>query len=76
VTLSAPILTVIAGPNGVGKSTLTASLTVAEGTPILDPDAIARSLNPQSPETAATWAVRVVLTLIVSTRAARLEVVR
>jgi len=62
VSVSAPILTVIAGPNGVGKSTLTASLTVAQGTPILDPDAIARSLNPQAPETAATGAGRVVLT--------------
>jgi len=61
VSVSAPVLTVIAGPNGVGKSTLTASLTVAQGTPILDPDAIARSLNPQAPETAATWAGRVVL---------------
>ncbi len=61
MSVSAPVLTVIAGPNGVGKSTLTASLTVAQGTPILDPDAIARSLNPQAPETAATWAGRVVL---------------
>jgi len=56
-----PVLTVIAGPNGVGKSTLTASLTVARGTPVLDPDAIARSLIPQAPETAATQAGRVVL---------------
>jgi len=62
VSVAAPLLTVIAGPNGVGKSTLTASLKVARGTPILDPDAIARSLNPQDPETAATWAGRVVLT--------------
>lgn len=61
MSVSAPVLTVIAGPNGVGKSTLTASLTVAQGTPILDPDAIARSLNPQAPETGATWAGRVVL---------------
>jgi predicted ABC-type ATPase len=48
----------VAGPNGSGKSTLTASLFPSGSIPIIDPDAIARELNPERPDRAATGAAR------------------
>ena len=56
-----PTLTVIAGPNGAGKSTLTASLHDSLRVPVIDPDAIARSLRPAAPEQAAVEAGREVV---------------
>lgn len=53
-----PILTVIAGPNGSGKSTLTAALWADLHMPVIDPDAIARSIDPLAPERAAVAAGR------------------
>ena len=53
-----PTLTVIAGPNGAGKSTI-ARLTDFEGRGrLLDPDAIARGMNPLHPSAAALPAGR------------------
>ena len=53
-----PTLTVIAGPNGAGKSTIT-RLTVFEGRDrLIDPDAIAREMNPLDPSAAALPAGR------------------
>lgn len=53
-----PILTIIAGPNGAGKSTIT-RLTDFEGRErLLDPDAIARGMNPLNPVAAALPAGR------------------
>lgn len=49
--MTEPTLTVIAGPNGAGKSTLTRSLGLVGD--LIDPDAIAREINPQQPEAAA-----------------------
>lgn len=56
-----PILTVVAGPNGSGKSTLTRQMTLETPGPILDPDAIARELNPADPSTVAIAAGREML---------------
>jgi predicted ABC-type ATPase len=56
-----PTLTLIAGPNGSGKSTLARSLEQAGRERLLDPDAIARRLNPQNPSAAAIAAGREVL---------------
>jgi len=58
---SSPILIVIAGSNGAGKSTFTASLGDAAGVPVLDPDAVARRLQPLAPERAAVRAGREIL---------------
>ena len=57
-----PTLTVIAGPNGSGKSTITASTPIEGRERLLDPDAIARRMNPASPVAAAIAAGREVLT--------------
>jgi len=56
-----PVLAVIAGPNGSGKSTLTQSLDFEGRARLLDPDAIARRLNPSDPSAAAISAGREVL---------------
>jgi predicted ABC-type ATPase len=56
-----PTLTVIAGPNGSGKSTLTRSFEFEGHDRLLDPDAIARGLNPQNPSAAAIAAGREVV---------------
>lgn len=56
-----PTLTVIAGPNGSGKSTLTQRVEFAGRDRLLDPDAIARGLNPLNPSAAAIAAGREVL---------------
>jgi len=56
-----PTLTVIAGPNGSGKSTLTRSVDFEGRERLLDPDTIARRLNPLDPYAAAIAAGREVL---------------
>lgn len=44
--MSNPVLTIIAGSNGCGKSTLTSSARDKfQQTPVLDPDAIAKSIQ-------------------------------
>ena len=52
-----PVLHVVAGPNGSGKSTLTAGGALGAGR-IIDPDAIARRIDPERPEAAAVAAGR------------------
>lgn len=52
---SKPTLTIVAGPNGAGKSSLTAS-GLFRDLPVVDPDAIARALQPDDPTSAATRA--------------------
>lgn len=49
-------LMIIAGPNGAGKSTLTKLF--AANMPVIDPDAIARTIDPERPESAALAAGR------------------
>jgi predicted ABC-type ATPase len=56
-----PTLTVIAGPNGSGKSTLTRSFEFEGRDRLLDPDTIARGMNPLNPSAAAIAAGRDVL---------------
>ena len=56
-----PLLTIIAGPNGSGKSTLTQSVDFDGRDRLLDPDAVARVLNPLNPSAAAIAAGREVL---------------
>jgi predicted ABC-type ATPase len=56
-----PTLTVIAGPNGSGKSTLTRSVYFEGRDRLLDPDAIARGLNPSNPSAVAITAGRELL---------------
>jgi predicted ABC-type ATPase len=56
-----PTLTIIAGPNGSGKSSTVAPLDIAGRENLLDPDAIARRLNPDAPMQAAVDAGREVL---------------
>ena len=56
-----PTLTLIAGPNGSGKSTLTRSIDFDGRERLLDPDAIARELNPLDVSAAAITAAREVL---------------
>jgi predicted ABC-type ATPase len=51
-----PQLTIVAGANGSGKSTLTKLFT--DSIPIIDPDAIAREIAPEQPESAALAAGR------------------
>ena len=53
-----PLLTVVAGPNGSGKSTLTSSVSLAGVDILINPDAIARRLNPEQPARAAIAAAR------------------
>ena len=53
-----PTLTVIAGPNGSGKSTFTRTLRVDSQAPVIDPDAIAREIDPVAPEQVAVAAGR------------------
>jgi predicted ABC-type ATPase len=56
-----PTLTVVAGANGSGKSTLTK--LSANNTPLIDPDAIAREIDPADPSSAAIAAGRQALIL-------------
>jgi len=53
-----PTLIVIGGPNGAGKSTFTVSLGSGAGVPVIDPDAVARRLQPLLAEEAAMSAGR------------------
>lgn len=53
-----PTLTLVAGPNGSGKSTLTASITFKGSAAVIDPDAIARRLDPELPSRVAIQAAR------------------
>lgn len=53
-----PNLIIIAGANGSGKSTLTRGTFQNSNLPIIDPDAIAREINPSSPESVAITAGR------------------
>ncbi|PWT99018.1 MAG: hypothetical protein C5B51_27935 [Terriglobia bacterium] len=53
-----PTLSVIAGPNGSGKSTLTSSIWFEGNENLIDPDAIARGLNPANAAHAAIPAAR------------------
>jgi predicted ABC-type ATPase len=53
-----PLLTIIAGPNGSGKSTLTESVYFDGLKRLVDPDAIARVLDPMNPASAAIAAGR------------------
>jgi predicted ABC-type ATPase len=57
-----PSLTIIAGPNGSGKSSATQSVDIEGRDRLLDPDAIARDLNPLNPLAAAIEAGRSVIT--------------
>ena len=56
-----PILTVIASPNGFGKSTLARFVDFAGHDRLLDPDTIAVRLNPLNPSAAAIAAAKHVL---------------
>lgn len=56
-----PTLTLIAGPNGSGKSTLTESVELRGRGILVDPDAVARELNPSNPQSVALAAGREVL---------------
>ncbi len=47
-----PIMSIIAGKNGAGKSTFISKTIFKGGGYIIDPDAIAKSLNPRQPEKA------------------------
>ncbi|BAZ46994.1 hypothetical protein NIES4102_40400 (plasmid) [Chondrocystis sp. NIES-4102] len=53
MTAATPILTVIAGSNGSGKSTFTRYTQETLGVPVIDPDLEARIIRPDAPETAA-----------------------
>jgi predicted ABC-type ATPase len=53
-----PTLTIVAGANGSGKSTLTRSAIDIDRTPLIDPDAIAREIDPINPVSAAISAGR------------------
>lgn len=53
-----PGLWIVAGPNGSGKSTLTASFVRGKIANLIDPDAIARRLNPENPTRSAIAAGR------------------
>ena len=60
--MTAPILTVIAGANGCGKTTLTLSGTeFLKAVPVLDPDAIAKTLQSETPSAFPIAAARQVL---------------
>lgn len=55
------VLTVVAGPNGAGKSTLTKTLEFEGRENLLDPDAIARRIDPINPNRARLAAGREIL---------------
>jgi predicted ABC-type ATPase len=56
-----PEFYVIAGANGAGKSTITKSLIQQVAIPIIDPDAIARDIDPANPARVAVQAGRVAI---------------
>jgi predicted ABC-type ATPase len=53
-----PEIYVIAGANGSGKSTISKSIVKQINIPIIDPDEIAREIDPIKPEKAAVQAGR------------------
>ncbi|MDR6726200.1 putative ABC-type ATPase [Paenibacillus amylolyticus] len=55
--MSKPVMTVFAGTNGAGKSTLTKNFNDQLGQ-IIDPDAIAKEINPRHPESVSPSAGR------------------
>ncbi|MEC0182311.1 zeta toxin family protein [Paenibacillus peoriae] len=55
--MNKPVMTVFAGTNGAGKSTLTKQLVSQIGE-VIDPDAIAKSINPVNPESVSPAAGR------------------
>ncbi|EFU39353.1 hypothetical protein PVOR_25388 [Paenibacillus vortex V453] len=55
--MSKPVMTVFAGTNGAGKSTLTRNFNHQLGE-IIDPDAIAKTINPMHPESVSPSAGR------------------
>lgn len=55
--MSKPVMTVFAGTNGAGKSTLTKKFNDQLGE-IIDPDAIAKTINPRHPESVSPSAGR------------------
>ena len=59
--MTLPRLTIIAGANGCGKSTLTSRSSFIYKTPLLDPDAISKVLQPSIPGAPAVAAARQVL---------------
>lgn len=59
--MTLPRLTIIAGANGCGKSTLTSRSSFIYKTPLLDPDAISKALQPTIPGASAVAAARQVL---------------
>ena len=56
-----PVLTVFAGPNGSGKSSLVRQVEFEGRENLLEPDAIARRINPELPQRAGIPAGREVL---------------
>jgi predicted ABC-type ATPase len=56
-----PVLSVVAGPNGSGKSTLTLRFKPEGLERLLNPDVIARELNPTDPSAASIEAGRATL---------------
>ncbi len=63
IVKSKPSLIIIAGSNGSGKSTLTRNTLAKSNLPIIDPDAITRSINSSSPESVAIAAGRQAINL-------------
>lgn len=59
--MTCPRLTIIAGANGCGKSTLTSRSSFIYKIPLLDPDAISNVLQPNIPGASAVAAARRVL---------------
>ncbi|WP_336765604.1 zeta toxin family protein [Paenibacillus sp. USHLN196] len=55
--MSKPVMTVFAGTNGAGKSTLTRNFNDQFGE-VIDPDAIAKTINPRHPESVSPSAGR------------------
>ena len=64
LTLNKPKMTVIAGTNGAGKSTFINKPILRGGGYIIDPDAIAKTLIPKTPEKARLQAGRISIQLI------------
>lgn len=60
---SKPNLIIIAGSNGSGKSTLTRRTFQRSNLPVIDPDAIAKGMNPSSPESVSIAAGRQAINL-------------
>jgi predicted ABC-type ATPase len=56
-----PTLTVFAGPNGSGKSSVTRHFEFDGKDEVLDPDAIAKRMNPSDPTQSAIAAGREVI---------------